>query len=173
MRRISVLAACFLLLFVSVARADFYRWVDKDGNEFFTNDRKQIPQEYQDRATVVKPDERRVSVAEKPASPVTSVSAGKEHKDKNGHGEEYWRKRASELRVKLRNQQDEYDLVLKQMEDQDKKTKTTSATRKKTKSLEHKKQKLEKDMTRTRRMLDVDLPEEARRADAYPGWVRD
>ncbi len=172
MRRMSILAACFLLLSASAAHADFYRWVDKDGHEFFTNDRKQIPPEYQDKATVVKPDERRVSVAEKPAQSSAKVSPAPDHKDKYGHGEEYWRKRAAGLRTKLRDQQDEYNQVVKQMEDQDQKPKKTAGSKKKT-SLEKKKVKLEKDIARTRRMLEVDLPEEARRADAWPGWVRE
>jgi hypothetical protein len=33
--------------------------------------------------------------------------------------------------------------------------------------------KLEKEIAQTRRRLEVDLPEEARRADAYPGWIRE
>ncbi len=32
--------------------------------------------------------------------------------------------------------------------------------------------KLEKDIAKTRKMLEVDLPEEARRAEAYQGWIR-
>ncbi|HUJ17838.1 MAG TPA: DUF4124 domain-containing protein [Nitrospirota bacterium] len=167
---------CFLLLAAAPCYADFYRWVDKDGKEFFTNDPKQVPQEYRDRATTVKPDESRVSVGEKPAPPARpdDTVASREHRDKNGHGEEYWRKRAANYRLKLRNQQDEYDLVLKQLDDQDQKPKKIATKKKKTRSsLEKKKLKIEKDMSQTRRMLEVDLPEEARRADAYPGWLRE
>jgi hypothetical protein len=174
MQRLAVLVVCFLLFSASFARADFYRWVDKDGQEFFTNDQKQIPQEYRERATIVKPDESRVSVSEKPLAPGRASVTLKEHKDKYGRGEEYWRKKAVNLRMKLRNQQDEYDLVLKQMDDQDQKPKKTAGKKKKSRSgLEKKKMKLEKEIAQTRRMLDVDLPEEARRADAYPGWLRE
>ena len=174
MKRMSVLALCFLLLAATAAHADFYRWVDKEGHEFFTNDRKQVPPEYQEQATVVKPDERRVSVSEKPLPSGSKVTRAPEHKDKNGHGEEYWRKRAADLRGKLGKQQDDYDLVLKQIDDQDQKAKAGTGKKKKSKtSLEKKKQKLEKDIAHTRRSLEVDLPEEARRADAYPGWVRE
>jgi hypothetical protein len=173
MRRMTLLAIGLLLLTAQAARADFYRWVDRDGHEFFTNDRKQIPPEYQGQATVVKPDERRVSISEK-QPPQGKVARAPEHKDKNGHGEEYWRKRADDLRGKMRKQQDEYDLVLKQIDEQDQKAKASIGKKKKsTTSLEKKKQKLEKDIDRTRRSLEVDLPEEARRADAYPGWVRE
>jgi hypothetical protein len=174
MRRISVLAVCFLLLSAAAVRADFYRWEDKDGHEFFTNDPKQIPQEYRGRATVIKPDERRVSVAEKPLPAGGRAAAAPDHRDKYGHGEGYWHKKAADLRSKLRKQQDEYDLVLKQIGEQNQKPKKVTAKKKTSAtSLEKKKQKLETDIAHTRRMLEVDLPEEARRADAYPGWLRE
>jgi hypothetical protein len=174
MRRLTVLAACILLFSASTVRADFYRYVDRDGKEVFTNDLKQVPQEYRDSATVVKPDASRVSVGtETPKAGKSSSARSGEHKDKYGKGEEYWHKKASNLRLKLRDQQDEYDLVLKQLDDQEQKPKKLSGTKKKKSSLEKKKVKLEKDIAKTRRQLEVDLPEEARKADAYPGWIRE
>ncbi len=174
MRRSTVLAVCLFLLSASPALADFYRWVDRDGNEFFTNDPKQIPQEYQSSATVVRPDAARVSVENRPVAAAPAPATVKEHKDKFGRGEEYWRRKAANLRLKLRDQQDEYDMVVKQIDDQDRSPKRLTSKKKKSRSsLEAKKTKLEKDMAKTRRQLEVDLPEEARRADAYPGWTRE
>jgi len=69
MLRSIVLAACIVLYSVSIAHADFYRWVDKDGKEFFTNDRRQIPKKYREHALKIKLDESRVSVGEKPGAP--------------------------------------------------------------------------------------------------------
>lgn len=178
MRRLAVLATCFVLFCVSPARAEMYRWVDKDGREFFTNDRKQVPAQYQDSVSVVAQDESRVSVTGKPAgASVSSRGGAGEHRDKYGKGEEYWHRKAENLRLKLRNQQDEYDLVLRQMDDQERKQelkpRKSVVKKKKTDKLEKKKIKLEKEMAQTRRMLEVDLPDEARRADAYPGWLRE
>jgi hypothetical protein len=122
----------------------------------------------------VKTDDSRVSVEDKPAVANKAPVSVKEHKDKYGRGEEYWHKKASNLRLKLRDLQDEYDLVLKQLEDQDQKPKHLSSTKKKShSSLEKKKIKLEMDIAKIRKTLEVDLPEEARRADAYPGWIRE
>jgi hypothetical protein len=60
------------------------------------------------------------------------------------------------------------------LEDQDQKPKHLSSTKKKShSSLEKKKIKLEMDIAKIRKTLEVDLPEEARRADAYPGWIRE
>jgi hypothetical protein len=60
------------------------------------------------------------------------------------------------------------------LEDQDQKPKKIGGKKNKSRTgLEKKKLKLEKDMAKTRRALELDLPEEARRADAYPGWIRE
>lgn len=172
MRMLAMLVAGGLLLGSTEARADFYKWVDGSGKENYTNDKSKVPYQYRDRATSVEMNDERVSVGDKPTG--TTSTAVKEHKDKQGRGEEHWRKKAANLRLKLRDQQDEYNLVLKQLEDEDRKPKKPGAGKKKShSSLEKKKMRLEKDMARTRRMLDVDLPEEARKADAYPGWIRE
>lgn len=171
MRRSALLAVCLLLLVASPVRAEFYRWVDRDGKEFFTNDREKIPQEYQGSATAMHPDENRVSVENKGSKPGKTSVTVKEHRDKNGKGEEYWRKKAANLRRKLRDQQEAYDEVLKRLADEDRNP--GKRKKKAVSSLEKKKLKLEKDIARTRRMLEVELPEEARKADAYPGWLRE
>jgi chromosome segregation ATPase len=178
MRRGIVLAACLLLLSASLARAEFYRWVDKDGKENFTNEREHVPKEYQDTATAVNPDESRVSVAEKPAATGKPSTSLKDHKDKYGKGEEHWHKRAEKLRKELAALQDKYDLVLKQEKENESNpkkldVKTSSKKKKSRTSLDKRKSVLEKDLARKKHELDVALPEEARKADAYPGWIRE
>ena len=108
MRRCVVLAACMFFIAATSAHAEFYRWVDKDGKEFFTNELEKVPQEYRGSVQTVKPDESRVSVGDRPSAAVKPGGLSGEHKDKNGRGEEYWRRRAANLRLKLRDQQDEY-----------------------------------------------------------------
>jgi septal ring factor EnvC (AmiA/AmiB activator) len=172
MRRYVVFAVSALFFAATAAQADFYRWTDKDGKEYFTNEKESVPPEYRDSAQRVKPDESRVSVGDKPAA--SAKTGGLEHRDKFGRGEEYWRKQSANLRLKLRDQQDEYSQVIKELDDQDKKPKKlTSKKKTSASSLEKNKLKLEKEIARTRRRLEVDLPEEARRADAYPGWLRE
>jgi predicted nucleic acid-binding Zn-ribbon protein len=178
MRRGVFLIIYLFLLSASVARAEFYRWVDKDGKEFYTNEQTQVPKEYQNAATAVNPDESRVSVGERPVATGKPKTSLKDHKDKYGKGEEHWRKRADKLRKELVALQDKYDLILKQEKEDENKPKKLDAntSNHKTKSrtsLEKKKTGLEKDLTRKKRELEVDLPEEARRADAYPGWIRE
>jgi hypothetical protein len=171
MRRSFVLFFCTLALTTSALAADFYRWVDKDGQEFFTNDLKQVPQEYRDRVAPVTPDDNRVSVGERmrPERPAAVM----EHRDRNGRGEEYWQRRAANIRLKLRDRQDEYGTVLRKMDAQDRKPGKTGSRKNSASTLGSRKAKLEKEIAALQRQLDVDLPEEARKADAYPGWLRE
>jgi hypothetical protein len=177
MRRGVVLTIYLFLLSASVARAEFYHWVDKDGKEFYTNERAQVPKEYQKTATAVNPDESRVSVGERPVTTGKLKTSLKDHKDKYGKGEEHWRKRAEKLRKELVALQDRYDLILKQEKEDENKPKklvANNGSKKKSRtSLEKKKTAIEKDLTRKKHELEVELPEEARKADAYPGWIRE
>ncbi len=172
MQRQIILAVFVLLLSATQVWAEFYRWVDKDGKEFFTNEPSKIPQEYRSRATKMEPDESRVSVGNRQSTKSKAGVTVSERRDKNGKGESYWRKRAADLRLKLRDQENRRDLVVKQMNDQDQKPSSTK-NRKTRASLEKKKAKLDSDIARTRLALEVNLPEEARKADAYPGWIRE
>jgi len=178
MWRGAVLTICLMLVSVSFARAEFYRWVDTEGNEFFTNDREQVPQEYRSNAVAVNPDESRVSVGEKHSLTRRPSTTLKDHKDKYGKGEEYWHKRAVKLRKELAALQDKYDLILKQEREEENRTKKLTAknTSKKKKSqtgIDKRKAALETDLARKKHELEVELPEEARKADAYPGWIRE
>jgi hypothetical protein len=178
MRRSAVLAVCFLLLTVSTARAEFYRWVDTEGREFFTNDLETVPQEYRARATMVKPDDSRVSVGQGPIAASRPSEPLKEQKDKYGKGEEHWRKRSAKLRKELSVLQDKYDLVLKKERENDNKTGKLSArnsgkNKKAQGGRENGKVTLERDIARKKHELEVELPDEARKAGAYPGWLRE
>jgi len=178
MRICGILAVCLFFLSASSVRAEFYRWIDKEGKEFFTNDREQVPQEYRSTATVINPDESRVSVGEKPFAAGKPSAPLRDHKDRYGKGEEHWRKRAVKLRKELAALQDKYELLLKQEREKENKPKTltvkkNSKKKKSASSLETRKSALEKDLNRKRHELEVELPEEARKADAYPGWIRE
>ena len=178
MQKSAVATVCLLFLFASFAHAEFYRWVDKDGKESFTNDRVNVPQEYRSSAVAVNPDESRVSVGEKPVLVGKPSAPRTDHKDKYGRGEEHWHKRAAKLRKELVILQDKHDLFLKQEKDAENNPHnlSASASNKRKKSLskrEKQKSILERDLVQKKHELEVELPEEARKADAYPGWIRE
>lgn len=171
MQRFVLTAVCILLFSAAPAWADFYRYVDRDGRDFFVNDLKQIPQEYRNTATVVKPDAGRVHVGDGPVASGKARATVNEHRDKYGRGELFWRKRADALRKQLRAFQDKHELIVEQEKGQEGRPRKLTA--KKSKSLAQSKAQLERKILRKKRELEVDLPEEARRADAYPGWIRE
>lgn len=173
MRPILLLSViCLLLLPIPAAGAEFYRWVDKDGNEHFTNDPGKVPAENYGGSSAVEAPQGWVNVGEKRDGRRTVAPAIKQHKDKYGHGEEWWRRRARKLRRELRELQDEYELVLRKEREQEEQG-TFGRKKKSGKKYGAKKMQLEKKIARARRNLDADLPEEARRAGAYPGWLRE
>ena len=162
-----------LLLLVSVlasseARAEFYKWVDREGREFITNEKEKIPAEYRHTAKTVEVREDRVSVGQQPVAADRKTVKSTEHKDRHGRGEEYWNKRAENLRRQIREQQDEHDLIVAQEKNEKARSKKSSSSS----ARDKKKTKIEKKIARLKHELEVELPEEARKADAYPGWVR-
>jgi hypothetical protein len=173
-RAVVLVAVLMSVLASSEARAEFYKWVDRDGREFITNEKEKIPAEYRGSAKPVDVRDDRVSVEKKPAVDRSRPASAQEHKDKYGRGEQYWRKRAENLRRQLRDQQDEYDLIVRQGKADEGTLKKNASSAKKSQSSQAKKQaKIEQKIAKLRRELEVDLPEEARKADAYPGWLRE
>ncbi len=174
MRRCVVLAACVLFFTASSAGAEFYRWMDRDGKENFTNDPAKIPPEYRSISQPVRTDDSRVRVEDNPVAAKKAPVSATKNKDRYGRGEEYWHKKASNLRLVLRDLQNEYDLVLKQLEVQNQRPKSPGSNKKKSLStLEKKKTGLEKDIAAKKKSLEIDLPEEARRAGANLGWIKE
>jgi len=171
-RRVLLVVFLMILAISSDVRAEFYKWTDRDGREFITNDKEKIPAEYRNAAKPVEVRDDRVSVGQGPVADKNKPVAVTEHKDKNGRGELYWRKRADTLRRQLREQENERALLVKQEKDESKTKKRSSSNVKKAKSSRDKKMaKIDKKIAKLRRELEVDLPEEARKADAYPVWL--
>ena len=175
LRSLVLLMLMTSVLAASEAHAEFYKWVDRDGREFITNDKEKIPAEYRSTAKPVEVRDDRVSVGKQPVAADKNTVKSSEHKDRYGRGEEYWNKRAENLRRQIREQEGELDLVVQQEKDDKAKPKKISSKSKKNSarsSRDKKKTKIEKKIARLKHELEVELPEEARKADAYPGWLR-
>ena len=164
-----------LLLFAaSQAGAEFYSWTDREGREFYTNDQDKVPPAYRDTARPVEVQEERVSRGQGPAGPAPDRNNKVQpQRDQNGRGEKYWRDRAERLRRQLRTHQAERDrLVQKGRDAEQAHTFPTKSDRKARKDRERKLAKIDQKMSRLKHALEVELPEEARKADALPGWIR-
>ncbi|HAK61298.1 MAG TPA: hypothetical protein DCO77_13120 [Nitrospiraceae bacterium] len=175
MKVLAMLTAWGLLLAPFSAGAEFYRWVDREGLEHYTNTPAKVPPQYRDRLEPVGITERKVNVGDETTVPAESSSAAiEEHRDNYGRGEAWWRRKASTLRVQLKDLQGDYRQLEKQEQEwQDTQKFVIGAGKKKTSPYLKKMASLEKKITKVRRRLEVDLPEEARKADAYPGWIRE
>ena len=174
MRRAVLTAVLATLLASSTAFAEFYKWVDRDGREFITNDRQKIPAEFRANAKPVEVRDDRVSVGQSITASKARPVRIEEHKDKYGRGEQYWRKRADDLRRQLYAQEDERLLLVKQGKEDDNNPRKSASSKKKAESARNKKiAKIDTKIAKLKRELEVDLPEEARKADAYPGWIRE
>jgi len=175
MLRAAVLVLFAVLLAAHQAQAEFYKWTDREGREFYTNEKGKVPPEYRHTLTPVEVHDERVSIGQKSvAGADKKQTKTAEHKDRYGRGEEYWHKRAENLKRQLRQQQDEMDLLAKQERDEENAAvkKPLSTRSRSQKARDQKREKIEKKISRLKHELEVELPEEARKADAYPGWVR-
>lgn len=162
-------AAAAVVLSAEPARAGFYKWVDSEGRENYTNELSKVPEEYRDRAVTVEPRDDRVSIG---GTPTPASGPAGAHRDRNGKGEEYWRNKAEGLRRQLADLQDEYDIVVKQEQEREERLKAQGKPQKKA-TTNKKRIQLEKKIAQVRRRLEVELPDDARRAGAYPGWIRE
>jgi hypothetical protein len=167
-----------ILLFVSLLMfmatpsfAGFYTWTDRDGREFYTNEKDKIPEAYRESARPVDMQEERVSVGTGSAG-TEKVTRVKPHKDRYGRGEAYWHGRAEALRRQLGDQQAARDRIAQEEKADERSGKSASARRKAHAAREKKKAKIAEKIDRLTHELDVELPEEARKADALPGWLR-
>jgi hypothetical protein len=98
----------------------------------------------------------------------SAVFAHAEDRDRFGRNEAYWRGRADEVRRKLKNSESQYETAQQQVKDCESRRGSSvycSCYRNNVK-------RIEADIHRQKQILEDDLPEEARKADAMPGWVR-
>lgn len=176
MRPSALILIVALVLTTSQAFAEFYRWTDKNGNESFSNDPKQAPPEYRDSLERMDTGSARVGIGQKTETPAVTGAPHREgnHRDKNGRGEEYWRKRSDKLRKEISAVRAELAVIKKQESDEkEHPAKLSHRKSRSNASRDKKKAQLEKKLAKLKQELDVDLPDEARKADAYPGWIRE
>src|SRR5512143_3236924 len=114
MRRTVLLMLLAVVVSVAEARAEFYQWTDRDGRQFYTNEKEKVPAEYRDAARPVEVRDDRVSTEGARAGGAAPAAKVREHKDRDGRGEAYWRKRAENLRRQIREQQGELDVIAEQ-----------------------------------------------------------
>lgn len=158
-----------LLLGPAPADAALYRWTDDAGNEGFTDDLSRVPDRFRDRCASVDPSAP-ANMGEGPRSPSGSIVGTGAVRDRSGRGEAWWRSRARKARAELSGLEAEYDLVLRE----ERSLSGAPAGRgAKERAVARKKAKLEQKIAQARQRVESGLPDEARRAGALPGWLRE
>lgn len=170
-----------LLLLPLTAAADFYSWVDGSGNQNFADSLAKVPEEYRSQA-------RRMGQRKEPAgsgtasgtydssSPRTTYSSQREtvQRDQDGHDEKWWRGQVNSLRSKITEEENNlafYDTRQKACEEEQKNY--VRYSRNCTRQYEESRKRSEWNIDRYKQQLEVELPEQARKAGAPPGWVRE
>jgi hypothetical protein len=172
----SVLLIVAMLLFASAARTgEVLKWVDERGVVHFTDNAASVPEKYREQ----------IDRRELPEEMATSSEATREVKatsqeprDRYGRGEDYWVKKANEVKSQLGRAQKEYERARLQFNDlvaEHNATRSRAKRRQYQKRIESLQQELNhrrQDMEKARELLEETLPEEAKRAGAPAEWVK-
>ena len=174
MKRVFLIMA--ILLFASPGRTgEVWRWVDERGVVHFTDSPDSVPEKYR------KDIDHRELPEERETSPGTTREAKEvteEPRDRYGRGEDYWVKRANEIKGQLNRAQEEYERVRLEYNDLIAKYNATRSRAKRRQyqteieSLQAQLDLRGEDIERTKEILEKTLPEEAERAGVPVEWVK-
>jgi hypothetical protein len=174
MKRVFLIMA--ILLVASTGRpGEVWKWVDETGAVHFTDSPESVPKKYREHM-----DHRELS-GESEESPGTAGEAKQvteEPRDRYNRGEDYWVKRANEVKKQLNRAQREYEQVRLEYNDliaQYNSTRSRTKRRqyqKKLESLQGQFKRRGEDIERTKEILEKTLPEEAESAGVPTEWVK-
>jgi Domain of unknown function (DUF4124) len=183
--RVPPLIGLALILLVALVPAAFsddvtYQWTDADGVIHFTDDPGQIPETFRDSAQqILHLDEPQKSPSKAPeaqSQPETQPERPRvprpEAVDSNGHNRDWWQQRVKEW------QSMKADAQAKLADAQERLGRaryldSTPAQSKKVQEISAEISKYEKEVREADHMLTDGLSDEAREANAPPGWLRE
>ncbi len=172
--RYVILSALLLLFFPKPSLADLFTW-QENGQTYMTDDISKVPPEYRkNRTPDPEPDARQGKRKEEKAPAYKKKAEEPDcERECEESKEQYWRSLASELRYELREQELTYEELSR--EEQDCQSQNKPATGKRHDCAYYERQKLyvQQNISRLKRALEVDLPDQARKAGASPGWIRE
>lgn len=164
-----ILNALILLGSVPMTGADIYRWTDHKGDVHFTDNETDIPENYREKAKKVKlPVQKQQSSGDTKAGYSAGTPRNKVDRDDQGHSADYWRARVLEAKEALREAREEKRMTEEKLMRSNALTTPQGELTRMKDSLAQS----EKRIQELQKALDVDIPEEARKAGAMPGWLR-
>jgi Domain of unknown function (DUF4124) len=176
MRYFLAILISFLLFAPSISKAAVYRWQDEKGNVGFTDNPENIPDKYRDSATLfdgtslpTKPDEN----TSQSTSPSTGSSEDLNAVDDNGHDEQWWRERIQELHHRKELLLAEKERLTNKINPLGNLGLGSIETNREAKEIKERLEQINSEIETIENDLNVLLPEEARKANAPPGWLRE
>ena len=153
-----------------------YKWVDETGNVGFTDDLLNIPEKFRNTATL---ESESAAPRQEPVSAEKHIllpSLNELHTDGSGHDRAYWQGRVKELqdrRVELVEHKKEIDQKIEILNGPRGSGRLTNRNYLKLhEELLDELSRTEQDIKEIDDQLENGLPEEARKANAPPGWLR-
>lgn len=183
-----VLAIVFALAPCALAGA-VYQWTDADGAIHFTDDPGKIPKKFRDTVKEIRPPDEpsepegtpssepeaqsRTQKQPEPASePEPSQVAPSEPVDSRGHNQEWWRQRVQEWQDKKADAQAKLADAQERL-GQERFLNATTGNMKRIQEISAEVEMYEQQIREAENMLTEVLPDEARKAQAPPGWLRE
>ncbi len=152
-----------------------YQWENENGVLQTTDDISMIPSQFRDKTREIKiPFDKKAKARERRnkftryRTPPPTDTTKKKVVDRFGHDKRWWQARKKSLKDQMANKQAQLEEVEEQRVEARRFNRHTDE-RTHLKTINNLKQEIA-DLNRS---IKVDLPEEARQAGAFPGWLRD
>jgi len=190
---LSVMIPLFLAVAPCALAGAVYQWTDADGAVHFTDDPGKIPKKFHDSVQQLRPpdqpkepkaapsEESESAVESKPEAPpkpaseperVQPTTAPSEPVDAHGHNREWWRKRVQEWQEKKADAQAKLADAQERL-GQERFLNATTGNMERIQDISAEVSMYEKQIREAENMLSDGLPDEARKAQAPPGWARE
>lgn len=181
----------------AIAAGGVYQWTDGNGAVHFTDDPGKIPKKFHNSVRELRPPDQEEENAPKgvpseedmeavapveappavspkpaPESESSSLVAPSEAVDFNGHNREWWRQRVQEWQAKKTDAQAKLADAQERL-GKERFLNATTGNMKRIQDISAEVSKYERELKEAESMLTDGLPDEARRAQAPPGWLRD
>jgi hypothetical protein len=175
MKRI-LIALAFILLFSEISFGQVYKWVDEKGVVYFTDDINLVPEKYRSGAKKIGSSEETGEIkGDEESSPKRKEDT---YKDRLGRGEDYWKGLIEGWRKKLKDLQDNMEILRNKYNELTEKYNDSKSTvergniRKERDLVKNEMDQNRIQIEEAKNMIEKKIPEEAKLYKAKPEWLK-
>lgn len=176
MRYFLFILISFLLWTPAFSQAAVYRWQDDQGHVGFTDNPENIPEKYRQSATQLDGTSTRQKPQTEitPTAPLsTDATENAVELDDQGRDEQWWRARVQELHQRKKMLLAEKERLMTNIDPLGNLGLGSIEANQKSKEIKDRRGQIDSEIEEIEYNLNVLLPEEAREANAPPGWLRE